>query len=166
MKKENGITLISLILYVILLTIIVGGVANITSSFYANLNEYDKESEHATAYSKVNMYILKDVKRDGATITHVSSNSIELNYGSTEYNPELVTVLYTIENKSLYRSILTEGKKNKVRICDGIDKYEISQDMTGKYKKFKITLVMGEYKKTTTYVLENYSHGTNDVETV
>ena len=58
MKKEQGITLISLIVYVILLTFIVAAISSITSSFYANINNFDNESESAVAYSKFNMYFL------------------------------------------------------------------------------------------------------------
>ena len=45
MKKEQGITLITLILYVILMTFVVAGVSVVTSAFYTNVNEFDKESE-------------------------------------------------------------------------------------------------------------------------
>ncbi len=164
MKKESGITLITLVLYVILMTIIVGGVANITSSFYSNLNDFDTESEGVIAISKVNMYILKDVKRDGAKLLASTDNTIEMSYGGTTYNPNLVTVVYSIENKALYRNEKQGGKNiNKIKICDGIDSYEIAINKTGKHHKATITLTIGEYTKTTTFVLENYSHGRNDV---
>mgnify|MGYP001038271117 CR=1 FL=1 len=42
MKRENGITLVSLIAYIILMTIVVAGITALTSSFYGNLNDMDK----------------------------------------------------------------------------------------------------------------------------
>lgn len=68
MKKEQGITLITLIIYVLLMTFILAGISSITASFYSNMNEFDKESESAVAYSKFNMYFLTDIKRKNAKI--------------------------------------------------------------------------------------------------
>ena len=56
MKKEKGVTLISLIIYVIMLTFAIAGISAITSSFYSNVNELDGDAKGAVAFSKINMY--------------------------------------------------------------------------------------------------------------
>ena len=53
MKKEQGITLISLIVYVILMTFIVAAMSSITASFYTKINDFDSDSESAVAYSQI-----------------------------------------------------------------------------------------------------------------
>ena len=48
MKNENGVTLISLIIYVILITLVVAGVSAITASLYGNVNMYKEDLEGST----------------------------------------------------------------------------------------------------------------------
>ena len=64
MKEEKGVTLISLIIYIMVMILIVALIANISSSFYSNLNEFDSESENAVAFSKFNMIFLNDLKKE------------------------------------------------------------------------------------------------------
>ena len=141
MKNEKGITLISLVLYVILMTIIVTIVVNITAAFYSSLNEFDRESESAVAFSKFNMYFLNDIKKAGAAIGKTTDTSIEVTY------MDRPSVVYSIQNKVLYR--------DSIKICDGIDDSKITSYTDA--NTVKVSLTMGEYKKTTTYVAENYS---------
>ena len=68
MKEEKGITLISLIVYVILMSLVISAISSITASFYTNINEFDNESESAVAFSKFNMYFINDIKKENMTI--------------------------------------------------------------------------------------------------
>lgn len=88
MKKEQGITLISLILYVILMTFVVAGVSVVTSAFYTNVNEFDKESEYAVSFAKFNMYFLNDIKNDDVKVESIGDNYIILSYLTESNTPE------------------------------------------------------------------------------
>lgn len=74
MKNEKGITIISLVIYVILLTFAVAGITAITSSFYGNVNELEADSKGAVAFSKVNMYLVKDIKSEDVELVIDSSS--------------------------------------------------------------------------------------------
>lgn len=155
MKNEQGITLITLIVYVILMTFIVAGASSITASFYSNINEFDKASEEAVSYSKFNMYFITDIKRQNAKITQSSNNYVVISYedivevdngsGIVVQEKKTGNVEYSVQNNILYR--------NKVKICENVKDVLIIADNTN--NTIKIDMTIGSYKKTTTYKLEN-----------
>lgn len=167
MKKEQGITLISLIVYVILMTFIIAGISSITASFYANINSFDNESESAVAYAKFNMYFINDIKRKGAQIQEAYDDYIIISYtiestetqnieGVTISGNDTVSVEYLVQNNILYR--------NKVKICEDVDSILITADEEN--NSVKISMTIGDYEKTTTYVLENLDTESEDNEEI
>lgn len=140
MKKENAITMISLIIYVVLLTFAIAGISAITSSFYNNISQVDSDSKSAVAFAKVNMHMLKDVKAEGAElVVDGSETKVSLNVGGE-------TIRYRVQNGGLYR--------NNVKICDDIKEAKIIGDKTGDVDTITLYLKIKNYEKTTTYVLE------------
>ena len=137
MKKENGITMLSLIIYVLLMIFVVAAISNITASFYKNVNDFDTESESAVAYSKFNMFFLNDIKKDNIEIEDYKDNYIILALNGEE-------IQYSIQNNALYR--------NKEKICENVNNASIT---VNDGNKITINLKIGDYKKVTTYVIEN-----------
>lgn len=137
MKKENGITMISLIIYVLLMIFVVAAISNITASFYKNVNDFDTESESAVAYSKFNMFFLNDIKKDNIRIEDYKNDYIILTLSDEQ-------IQYSIQNNCMYR--------NKVKICDNVSNASIT---VSEGNKITINLKIGDYQKTTTYVIEN-----------
>ena len=140
MKNDKGITIISLVIYVVLLTFAVAGISAITSSFYGNVSELDADSKGATYFSKVNMYILKDVKSEGVELVADGSES---KFALT-INGE--TIRYRVQNRSLYR--------NNVKICDDVQEARLEGNKTDRVSTITLYLKIKNYEKTTTYVLE------------
>lgn len=155
MKKEQGITLISLIVYVILMTFIIALISSITASFYANVNEFDNDSESAVAYAKFNMYFVNDIKREGATIQEASNDYIIISYttetsqenseGVTVSSKETAYVEYLVQNEILYR--------NKVKICENVKGVSITADKENNI--INVNMTIGDYEKKATYVIED-----------
>ena len=144
MKEEKGVTLISLIIYIMVMILIVALIANISSSFYSNLNEFDSESENAVAFSKFNMIFLNDLKKENIEILDVETDHIALKQDNQ-------SIEYSAQNKALYR--------NKVKICDNVQDVNISADTTENI--IKVYLKIGEYEKTTEYVIEKVENTNN-----
>lgn len=155
MKNERGITLISLIMYVILITFVVAAISSITSSFYSSIHEFDNESESAVSYSKFNMYFVNDIKRAGATLEEYGDDYIILSYTNTE-NDETVKVEYSLQNNMLYR--------NKVKICENANNILITANTQN--NTITINLKIKDYEKTTTYVIENFGTTNNTTEII
>ena len=137
MKKEQGVTLIALILYLILMTFILTIVVRMTTTLYFNLNEIDQNSESAVAISKINMIILNDIKNKNVSITGIDLRHIKLHNLNT-----LEDITYTATNGVFYR--------NKVKICDDVRDISI----TNRNNVIEIYITIGNYSKTMTYVIE------------
>ncbi len=67
MKNNKGVTMVSLIMYVIVMIFIVAGLTSITTSFYNNISELDKDSKSAADFAKFNMILLNDLKAEGVS---------------------------------------------------------------------------------------------------
>lgn len=142
MKNEKGITLIALIVYVMLMTFIVGGVTAITTSFRSNVSEYDKTTKSAVAFSKFNMYLIKDIKSKNVKLYgDVKENEFQLQFKDSSGNATYVK--YSVQNNILYR--------NSVKICDNVRQAIFS----GSGRIINVSLLIGNFSKTTTYAIES-----------
>ena len=59
MRKENGITLISLLVYVTVMIIVIGALNIIINEFYNNNNTIQEGTEEILEFNKFNTYFLK-----------------------------------------------------------------------------------------------------------
>ena len=167
MKSDKGITMITLIIYIILIMFVIVAMSTVTSSFYSNINDYDKESENALAFSKFNMYFINDIKKRNVRVTDIGDDFITLAYEKDidnknkieddridVTNKETVYIQYSIQNESLYR--------DKVKICDKVNDSNISYDrMTN---VINVHLIIGEYEKETSYAIEKFGIEDKDIE--
>ena len=104
MKNEKGITLMTLIIYIIGICLVIGMLATISDVFYTNIDYIKDNSKYISEYNKFNMYFIEDVKNNKNTY-RVTDNEILFEDG-TIYT-------YVADNdKSIYR--------NKVKICTNI----------------------------------------------
>ena len=94
MKSQKGVTLIALVIYVIVLTIVVSILAMISSFFFSNVNFVKDKANYAPEFNKFNMFFIQDVKNN-KNVT-VSGNNIKFEDG-TEY-------IFKIKQKAIYRN--------------------------------------------------------------
>lgn len=104
MKTQKGITLLSLIIYMIVLTIVIAMLATISELFFSNTKYITENSKYIAEFNKFNMYFIEDVKKN-KTIKSISDNEIVLEDGTTYY-------YQASPDNSIYR--------NKVKICKNI----------------------------------------------
>lgn len=101
MKNQKGITLISLVIYIVLLFIVASILTIIINHFASNVKYLNNGSKNVSQINKFNMYFLLDAKRNDDIIT-IENNNITFKDGTT----------YTYDNNTIYR--------NKVAICKNI----------------------------------------------
>ena len=94
MKSQKGVTLIALVIYVIVLTIVVSILAMISSFFFSNVNFVKDQANYAPEFNKFNMFFIQDVKNN-KNVT-VSENNIKFEDG-TEY-------IFNLDQKAIYRN--------------------------------------------------------------
>lgn len=145
MKNNKGITMISLIIYIIVITFILSGLTAITTSFYKNINEVDGASESAVSFSKFNMYLLNDIKEEDAEISDVTPDgkSIAISY---KRDGKTAVATYRLSGNSIYR--------NNVKVCSKVKDFKVDASPGKESRVITITMNISNYEKTTTYNVE------------
>ena len=125
MKSEKGITLTSLVIYVIGITIIFAVVANLTIYFNKNSRTIEYTTNNSAQITRLNQYLINDTKKENAQITEANENIIII-----QANGETNKYTYDKNSKGIYR--------NKVKIANDVQSLEIKKDII--YDKTKLLL--------------------------
>ena len=117
MKNNNGITLTSVIIYVIGMIIMVSTIATLTSFFYKNIDIADINDD-TTQYTKFSSIFSEDINKENNYIIdckNTTENDVKVSYiifsSGNQYT-------YTSENNSIY--------KNNVKICENVEDCDFS----------------------------------------
>ena len=82
MKNQKGITLVSLVIYIVLLLIIVSILTIITNHFSSNVKYLSKSNKNISQINKFNMYFVNDVKRNNDIAT-IENNKLIFKDGTS-----------------------------------------------------------------------------------
>ena len=108
MKDEKGVTLLALVIYIIVSTIIISIIAFISSNFFTNLDIVKNQDKYAVEFNKFNMFFVNDVK----------------NNKSAEVEPTKITfadgTVYELKGTKIYR--------NDAEIAKRIESAQFSED--------------------------------------
>lgn len=94
MKSQKGVTLLSLVIYIIVLTIVVSILALISRSFFSNMSYVKDQATYAPEFNKFNMFFIQDIKNN--TTATVNGNEIQFADG-TRYT-------FNADQKEIYRN--------------------------------------------------------------
>ncbi len=108
MKSERGITLTSLIIYVVITTIAVTAIAAFSSFFVSNMNKVKEQEKYAPEFNKFSMFFIGDVKNNKTA--EVTTNQVTFEDG-TVYQ-------YRQSEKAVYR--------NSTKITEKVDSFSFS----------------------------------------
>ena len=61
MKSEKGVTLVSLVTYVVVLSVLIGVISSIMTFFYGNLDKTIIDTNTSNQYSRFVAYLTKDL---------------------------------------------------------------------------------------------------------
>lgn len=139
MKSQRGVTITSLVVYVIAITIIVSIMAVLTTNFYKNINDSNSNIEPYVEYTKFNTYFTEDTNKNGIKIFDCTENYIALN--------DEVQYTYVSENKAIY--------KNKVKICKNVTSCRFSTEIKNGKEVIKVEFAIGGKEYTNSYTLKN-----------
>lgn len=141
MKKNNGVTLVSLVVYIVVMSIVIAIMSAIISNFYKNTTIVQGSVEEIIKFNKFNTYFLKEVKSGDNGIDTISENYILFSSGNS----------FSISNNIIYY--------NDIPVCDKVDTFTfetIENDLElEKRTIIKITLKIGNFEKTINYKIEN-----------
>ncbi len=144
MKKQNGITLVSLIIYVVVMTIVLGVMSQIINNFYSNTSAVQGNVQEIVEFNKFNSYFLKEVKARNNKVDKVknepTNNYILFSSGNS----------FSLSNNAIYY--------NNIKICDGVQSMQIELGKNGdEIDKtiIYVTLNFGNFNKSINYKIEN-----------
>ncbi len=83
MKKEKGVTLVSLIIYVLVMVVIIAVMSQIISRFYDNTKELNSDTESVLEFNKFNSYFLREIKQEGNELDSIVNGNILFTSGNT-----------------------------------------------------------------------------------
>lgn len=135
MKKEKGITLISLILYIIVMIVVIVVMMNVTTNFYTNINNMQLAKEDILEFNTFNTNFLKEIKLENNEIDSISKNYVLFSSGNS----------FSLSNNSIYY--------NNTRICKNVQEFECFLDEENS-KIINIRVKMNNFEKSMKYKLE------------
>lgn len=140
MKSEKGVTLSSLIIYVIAMSIIIGTIAAITNYFYGNINGLTDRTEGSKQYTEFNSYFVNEVNKRGNIVLTDLLNS----NGETK-------IVFSSGNQ--FKFVESAIYFNKIKICKDVTSCSFVFDE----QTNKITVTMQINGKTfkNDYILQN-----------
>ena len=154
MKSQKGITLISLTVYIIVMTIVVGTVSLISSHFYTNIRDSVNTVEPLTQYTKLNSFITEEINRPNIKVLECKTTYID-----NDQTKGIETSYIVFDNGTQYTFISKNQGiyRNKVKIAEQIKSCSFTQNIEN--AKTKITInVKAEKKnfnKTQDYIIKN-----------
>ena len=135
MKSEKGITLMSIVIYIILLISVIGLMSIILTRFYANTNVAQADTEDLIQFNYFNTYFLKEIKTRNNQVETITGDYLVFTSGNT----------FSKANHKIYY--------NGVEICKGIEDVSWEQDQ-GDKSIINVTLLFENFEKSITYKIE------------
>lgn len=93
MKSEKGVTLTALVVYIVVFSIILAIMANVSNYFYRNVSQIQYSPKYISEFNKFNMFFILDAKRN-TDIKNISPAELEFADGTK----------YTYKNNKIYRN--------------------------------------------------------------
>lgn len=142
MKNQKGVTLVSLVVYVVVMTMVIGVMSSIITNFYNNTDTVQGNVGEIVEFNKFNNYFLKEVKTTNNKVDTVSENYILFSSGNS----------FSISNNSIYY--------NDIKICKEVQSIQFvlekdDEDVEDAYSIINVTLNFENFNKTIRYKLEN-----------
>lgn len=134
MKSERGITLTSLVIYVIGITIIFTVIANMTIFFNKNSRSIEYTANNSAQITRINEYLISDTQKENLKLIEVTNNTITM-----QINNETVKYTYDTVSKGIYR--------NKVKIGNDVQNLEIKKDIIYDKTKLLLNITIGEQEQ-------------------
>ena len=131
MKNNKGITLTSLIIYVIGMTIAVATIATLTSFFYKNIDIGDINSD-TTQYTKFSSIFSEEINREHNSVIDCKSLKDGESY-----------IIFSSGNQYTFNENSKSIYKNNVKICDNIEKCDFSYTFIDSRYKIKVSFKTG-----------------------
>jgi len=141
MKNQKGITLVSLVIYVIVMIIVLGIMSTIINSFSNNMDTIQADVQEIVEFNKFNNYFLKEVKLRNNKVDRLDDNNNYILFTSGNS--------FKLSNNSIYY--------NNIKICENVKSMQISLGKNGNGQDktiVNVKLTFETFAKTINYKIE------------
>ena len=151
MKSQKGVTLISLIVYVIAMLVTISIITVVTSYFYKNIDITTERYTYLSEFTKFESYFSEEVNHSGNKILEV--------YNGT--NNEQTYIIFSSGNQYTYVKANKAIYQNSVKIASGVEACTFTEGVSNGHANVKVNLsIKGDSDqdskiRTTTYTLKN-----------
>lgn len=146
MKSEKGITLTSLVIYIIIFSAVLALVGSLTNFINGNIKNLNADSISSEEFNKFNTYFVKDIKESKKVVAEEATDKTEI----------------TFDNGSKYTYVKSENAiyKEAVKIARNIIKFNATVKEENNKKLIDIEISTGtnvnkpNFEKNIKYVLK------------
>lgn len=140
MREEKGITLTSLVIYVIVMVIVIGVMSSIINHFYNNTGDVHAAVQEIVEFNKFNTYFLKEVKLQGNAVDKFNE------IGEKPY------ILFTSGNSFMFDN--NKIYYNNIEICKNVKNVSF-KSVTADNTVITAELSFENYSKSINYKIES-----------
>lgn len=143
MKSQKGVTLISLTIYIIAMSIVIGILATVTTFFYKDIKDVNIDIDPITQFTNFNSFFTDEVNNSNLRVVECGTDSNQ-NYIVFSNG---VQYTYVPENKGIYR--------NKVKICRNVENCIFSETIKNGKSVITVDFKSENKERTINYTLQN-----------
>ena len=154
MKSEKGITLVSLIIYVIAMLITVTIMTIVTSYFYQNVDVSAEKYTYFSEFTKFESYFSEETTKQGNRIVEINPENTQDNPNAQKNSEQVYLILssgnqytYIKQNKAIYQ--------NNVKITSGVEDCSITQNIENGKQTITITMKIQDKTRNMKFTLQN-----------
>lgn len=144
MKNNRGITLVTLIAYIILAILVISMLTALAAHFKKNLNNVTEISSRDVEFDKINLQLLKETKTEGNLIDE--NNSTDSRVTFTNGN----TYTYKVDNKAIYLN-------DNIKVATDISSCKFDIQKEDKRQRLNVEIEINGTTRNTTYYCTNPS---------
>ncbi|MCI8641243.1 MAG: hypothetical protein HFJ59_05175 [Clostridia bacterium] len=134
MKNNRGITLTSLIIYIIGMLIVIATIATLTSFFYRNVDINELERLSTEQFTEFSSIFSKEINKKNNKVIECKTN-IEVIDGN-DY--KISYIIFSGGNQYTYKQESNTIYKNNIKVCTGIEDCDFSYKFINSIYQIKV----------------------------
>ena len=135
MKNNKGITLTSLIIYIIGMLIVIATIATLTSFFYKNVDINELEPVSTEQFTEFSNIFSKEINKTNNKIIDCKTTKDIIN--ENEY--KISYIIFSSGNQYTYKQETNTIYKNNIKICTGIEDCDFSYTFINSIYQIKVS---------------------------
>lgn len=135
MRKNQGITVTSLVVYIISLLVLVGTMSTIAKYFYNNLDEVTIENKTSTEYIEFSNYITNDINSSNIENVFIAEDEKKVTIKFSDFSWHR----YQIEENAIYYVEIKDNQQiKKIKLCENINEENSNFTLTNKILQIEV----------------------------